>query len=160
MERINKIYHHPCYQEAYQKLQKLEEERIFCGRSMVHFLDVPRLIYIYSLEEQVKIDKEAIYAVALLHDIGRHEQYLYGTAHQYASARISEEILPECGFDEKEQKLIIEAILSHRNKDVVNEKSLRGFLYRADKASRSCFSCSAQEECNWAKEKKNMEINY
>ena len=31
-------------------------------------------------------------------------------------------------------------------------------LYRADKASRMCLFCTAEPECNWSREKKNMTI--
>ena len=35
---------------------------------------------------------------------------------------------------------------------------LPGLFYRADKLSRNCFLCPAQEDCNWPEEKKNLEI--
>ena len=34
----------------------------------------------------------------------------------------------------------------------------RQLLYRADKASRNCFVCEAQSQCNWKPEKRNREI--
>ena len=40
---------------------------------MVHFLDVARIGTIIALEEGLKIDREWIYAAALLHDCGKHE---------------------------------------------------------------------------------------
>ena len=160
MKRVNAIYCHPRYQEAYRKIQELEKERTFCSHPMTHFLDVARLASIFSLEEGLKIDKEIIYSAALLHDIGRHEEYLYGTPHQEASARIAAPILEDCGFDGKEIRQITEAILAHRDKSVKKEKNLKGFIYRADKMSRNCFDCRAEEQCNWSKKKKNMEIQY
>lgn len=157
---MNAIYCHPRYQEEYQKLQETEKERIFCGHPMTHFLDVARLVYIFSLEENVEIDKEIIYSAALLHDIGRYEEYLYGTPHHEASVRIAGPILEDCGFNGKEIRQITEAILAHRDKTVKKEKNLNGFIYRADKMSRNCFICPSETQCDWNKKKKNMKIQY
>ena len=41
------------------------------------FWNVARLMYIYALEEHLELPKELIYAAALLHDIGRAQQYQY-----------------------------------------------------------------------------------
>lgn len=49
---------------------------------MVHFLDVARIGTIIALEEGLKIDREWIYAAALLHDCGKHEQYEIGIPHE------------------------------------------------------------------------------
>ena len=64
---------------------------------MVHFLDVARIGTIIALEEGLELDREWIYAAALLHDCGKHEQYENGTPHEQASARIAPEILKDCG---------------------------------------------------------------
>ena len=125
---------------------------------MTHFLDVARIALILNMEEDYGIDKELIYAVALLHDIGRWMQYEEGIPHEQASAKLAPEILIKSGFDEKEQKAVLGAILSHRDASVKDEKTLRGLLYRADKLSRACFACKAQEKCDWKAEKKNMRI--
>ena len=52
----------------------------------------------------------------------------------------------------------LEAIRAHRSPEIRQEKSLRGYLYRADKASRNCLACPAEPACDWPKEKKNLEI--
>ena len=49
MDRVNRIWRHPVYQEHYKKIQELESERIFCRHTPEHFLDVARLMYIYAL---------------------------------------------------------------------------------------------------------------
>ena len=54
--------------------------------------------------------------------------------------------------------MIVDAIRNHRNKEIAREKTLRGVLYRADKMSRGCFCCQAEQECDWAVEKKNLEL--
>ena len=151
---------HPTYRACLQKIEELEAERIFCGHDMAHFLDVARLAYIFNLEEELKIDKERIYAAALLHDIGRHVQYLEGTPHQEAGIPIARQILRDCGFFGEEEEDILKAIARHRDSSVKGEASLAGILYRGDKMSRSCFGCRAKEQCDWSQEKKNLRIRY
>ena len=51
MKRVNLIYRHPLYQKKYNALQKAEEHRKFCNHTLEHFLDVARLMYIYSVEQ-------------------------------------------------------------------------------------------------------------
>ena len=85
MDRVNRIWRHPVYQEHYKKIQELESERIFCRHTPEHFLDVARLMYIYALEEHLELSKELIYAAALLHDIGR-AQYVPITDEEAVSA--------------------------------------------------------------------------
>ncbi|MBQ9141106.1 MAG: HD domain-containing protein [Lachnospiraceae bacterium] len=160
MERVNRILKSQKYQEHIDKIKAAEEGRIFCCHNMGHFLDVARIAALINEEEQLGIEKELIYATALLHDIGRHVQYANGTPHEQASAQLAPELLGESGFDEWEQKEILRAIREHRNAEIVKEKSLAGIIYRADKTSRACFACDAEKMCDWKKEKKNMEIRY
>ncbi len=94
---------------------------------MAHFLDVARLAYIFNLEEHLGIDRERIYAAALLHDIGRHVQYLDGTPHQEAGLPIAGEILRDCGFSEGEEEEILEAIARHRDGSVEGRPPWPGF---------------------------------
>ena len=115
---------------------------------------------IINLEEKLEIPRELIYGAALLHDIGKHRQYEEGIPHEQASAEIAPEILRDCSFDEKETGVIVDAIAQHRNSAVFSEKNLRGVLYRADKASRPCFACKAEADCNWKGNKKNLKIVY
>lgn len=158
MDRINKILNHDLFIENVKKNEMAEAERRFCHHDMVHFMDVARIGWIINLEEGYGIDKEWIYAAALLHDIGRHDQYADGTPHEQASARRAPQILEECGFDDKETCVIVSAIASHRDKEVAQEASLRGVLYRADKLSRPCFACKAETDCNWKGDKKNLQM--
>lgn len=161
MERIYRIQRHPVYQEQYRLLIEAEKERIFCGHSMEHFLDVARLMYIYNLEERAGLEKELIYAAALLHDIGRYEQISRGTPHHISGARIAEEIMADCGFGKEEISAVQNAIRGHRNAgSKENRDLLTAYLYRADKQSRNCFACQAEQICNWPIEKKNLNIQY
>ena len=160
MERIDKILNHDLFLKNLDLNNKAEAERRFCRHNMVHFLDVARIARIINCEEQLGIELPIVYATALLHDIGKHLQYAEGIPHEKASAAIAPKILEECGFDAKETGVIIEAILNHRNAVVAEQRNLNGLLYRADKASRACFACEAKAECNWTKEKKNLNLQY
>ena len=96
--------------------------------------------------------------LALLHDIGRHEQYRTGTPHELASARIAPDILADCGYGQDEIREIGEAIALHRDGETGLRQDLAGILYRADKASRACFACRASGQCNWKEDRKNQKI--
>ncbi len=158
MERINRICGHPLWKESLQKIQEWERNRIFCRHTIEHFLDVARIAYIENLEKNLHFSKEIIYAAAMLHDIGRHLQYMQGIPHEQGSAMIAEKILEECGFEEAEQEEILTAIRSHREQETAYGDDLAGMLYRADKKSRNCIFCAAAQECYWSMEKKNLVI--
>ena len=96
----------------------------------------------------------------MLHDIGKYRQYAEDIPHNLASAEIAEKILedlPENAFSLEEKREILQAIRGHRcmREDMT---ALERLLYVSDKKSRMCFACSAEPECNWSAEKKNMEI--
>ena len=59
-------------------------------------------MYIYALEEHLELPKELIYAAALLHDIGRAQQYQYNIPHDIAGVEIAREILTDLHFTEQE----------------------------------------------------------
>lgn len=159
MERVNKILNHDLFSKHMYLNELAEADRCFCLHNMNHLLDVARIAMILNYREKLGIQPDIIYAAALLHDIGRHVQYENGISHELASAEIAPEILKDCGYDEKETHVIINAILHHRIAE--EEKSgLSCILYQADKASRLCFACKAEKECNWSKEKKNLEIKW
>lgn len=158
-DRVNRIWSHPLYQEQYRLLQECEKTREFCGHTLEHFLDVARLTWIYNLENESGLDKETVYAAALLHDIGRALQYTQGIPHEEAGIILSEKILPECGFQKEECSPILDAIRGHRQSgSAVRKDLLSEYLYKADKACRNCLVCKAEPECNWAEEKKNRII--
>ena len=142
--RISLIWRHPLYQKHCEKIQELEKDRIFCRHTPEHFLDVDRLMYIYSLENKLNLSREIIYATALLHDI--------------AGAEIAGKILADLHFTEQEKEEILSAISQHRTDG--SDNVLAMLLYKADKKSRNCFSCSAASECYWPSEKKNLTIEY
>lgn len=155
MDKVNKIINHPYYRECVRKIEELEADRKFCRHGMAHFLDVARIAFVLDLEENAAVPKEWIYAAALLHDIGRHEQYLHGIPHHQAGAYIAEKIMADCGFGDAEKTAILEAILEHRSKETKNTV-FSDLICRADKLSRACYCCPAESECNWSAEKKNL----
>lgn len=160
MKRIDKILNHDLFIANLKANEDAERERVFCHHDMVHFLDVARIGRIINVEEQMGVEVELLYAAALLHDLGKHLQYSEGIPHEQSGAEIAPFILRDCGFDEKETTVIVDAIASHRDSSVKDERNLRGLLYRADKASRACYACKVCGECNWKDGKKNQEILY
>ena len=158
MERVNAICRHPLWRDSVRQIAHLERDRQFCRHDLVHFLDVARLAYIENLERGLGVDKELIYAAALLHDIGRHLQYTRNIPHDQASAQLAEVILTDCGFSQAERTEVEDAILQHRGQQDRQREGLAGLLYGADKASRACLVCPAEPECNWSPEKKNRRI--
>lgn len=165
MERVNRIWRHPGYQECLEKIRLLEEGRLFCRHTPEHFLDVARLTCLLAIERGIAVRRELVYAAGLLHDIGRFRQYEEGIPHEEAGAAIAREILLDCGFEEEEEEEILRLILSHRTKQGEKQREsarteLADLFRCADKLSRNCFSCPAQEACDWPYEKKNMIISY
>ncbi|MCM1102498.1 MAG: HD domain-containing protein [Clostridium sp.] len=158
MERVNRILSHPVYREAIRKNEEAERERRYCHHDMAHFLDVARIAMLIALKEEILVPEELVYAAALVHDMGRYREYEDGTPHEQASAKLAETLLSECGFNDKETHVIIDAVRSHRDGSVAKEANLRGLLYRADKLSRACFSCPMQEQCDWSAKKKNLRL--
>lgn len=160
VERVNRIIKNKLYRDYINKNREAERDRQFCRHDMGHFLDVARIGMILKEKEGCSVSDELLYAAALLHDIGRWQQYQEGTPHEQASAKLAPPILTECGFGEEEKNEILEAIFSHRDASVKEEQNLKGLLYRADKLSRACFACEAEKDCNWKKDKKNLQLRW
>ena len=118
MKRVNAIFRHPLYQTYYRRLEEAEQGRIFCRHQMTHLMDVARIAYIRSLEEGLGLDREVIYAAAVLHDIGKVLQYEEGIPHEITGEKIAAEILDglagENAFSETEKTMILTAIRGHR----------------------------------------------
>ena len=158
VERVNRILRHEAFLWHIRENAAAEENRVFCHHDMAHFLDVARIAMILNLREELEIPQDIVYGAALLHDIGRHEQYHMGMPHEAASVRIAPDILADCGYSPEEIREITEAIALHRDSETSVRQDMAGILYRADKASRSCFACKAIGQCNWKDDKKNLEI--
>ena len=157
MNNIDAIMNNKLYREALEKLSEYERDREFCNHTIEHFIDVSRIAYIMALEENLSVSKEVIYAIGLLHDIGRVRQYEEGIHHDIASVEMSREILKETSFTEDEVNIILNGIANHRKE---SDNKVDEIIYKADTLSRQCFNCKAEKECYWSKEKKNFRITY
>lgn len=155
MDRINLILKNKVFLENYKIIEKYEIDRVFCKHSLSHFLDVARIMYIKNLEEKLDFKKEIIYAIALLHDIGRSLEYTKNIKHNKASKDLAHIILSECNFSESEIEIIVSSIIAHNNFDHI---AINKLLREADKLSRNCFDCLSLKDCNWDEERKNKGI--
>ncbi len=160
MERLNRLLKHELFQDCMKRIGQAEQDRIYCRHDRKHSLDVARIAYILNMEEQMGFDKEFIYAMALLHDLGRSEEYEQGRSHHEAGAELAAQILPECGFTPEETKRICTAIAAHKNAGDEGADSCVRLLYRADKLSRDCYDCLATETCYWKEECRNYQVLY
>lgn len=160
MKVLEAIRKHPLYVEYYEKLRGAEKDRVFCCHQMEHLLDVARIAYIINLEQQMNLRKEVIYGAALLHDIGKYRQYAEGIPHEIASEEIAGKILadlPEDSFTDEERREILRAIRGHR-KLREDMAELERLICVSDKKSRKCFACQVEKDCNWSREKKDMNM--
>ena len=130
MERVNAICRHKLWRESVDEIARLEQGRAFCRHDRAHFLDVARLAYIENLERGLGVDKELIYAAALLHDIGRHLQYTQNIPHDEAGAQLAEIIMADCGFSPAERAEVTQAILQHRGDGDRSRDGLAALLCR------------------------------
>ncbi len=159
MERVRRICDNERFRKTLDEIDRLEKDRRFCRHSFEHLLDTARIMYITALEEKISIPKDVIYAAALLHDIGRAEQYKNNIDHNEAGKKLAETILPECGYNKAETEQICDAVLCHREKNFKNNDPLSELLKKADRLSRLCFLCKSKDECYWSEEKKNKQID-
>ena len=160
MDRVNRILGNDKFKKLVAEIEELEKDRIYCHHDMDHALDVASIATIIASDEKLDISREIIYATALLHDIGRGEQYKNEIEHELAGAAIAPAILEECGFTEDETNDIVVAILNHGNEQIMDDKDLNGIIYRADKASRKCYKCRAIDTCKKPEEKIVRSIRY
>lgn len=158
MKRINCILEDVGFLEHIAKIKKMEKNRIFCCHDLNHLLDVCRIAWIINLEEKLLIEKEKVYAAALLHDIGRWVEYETGRDHAAVSGELAEDILDRCGFSDNEKTDIIIAIRAHRKKE--HSTGLGRILYRADKLSRPCFNCEAIDQCKKSQQVRKQALLY
>lgn len=118
MERVEAIRNNPLFRASMERIERAEAEREFCRHGMSHVLDVARIAWITALERRCRVSKDVVYAAALLHDVGRAEQYATGEDHDVAGARIAGEILKglpaPLQFDAAECSAILAAVAGHR----------------------------------------------
>lgn len=150
MERLNRIVGGEEFQRHLARTQAAEKGRIYCKHGMDHLLSVARIAYAYLLERGASAEprfKEVVYTAALLHDLGRWVEYQTGEDHAKAGARLAKPLLEEAGFTEDEVRVILPAILEHRQESG-HTNALAKALALADDWARDCWNCSAQDTCH------------
>ena len=160
MERLERIRRHQLYKECMDVIDRAETDRIYCLHNLEHSLDVARIAYILSLEQGLSLNKELIYTMALLHDLGRSVQYRTGENHHQAGGPIARQILMDCGYSEEEIRILVEAVIAHQAPAEDKENPYRTVLYQADKLSRNCYHCKASDTCYWKDAERNHEVRY
>lgn len=118
MRRVHAIEESFAFRGHMRRIEDAEQTREFCKHGMTHLLDVARIAWIFNLERGLGFDREVVYAAALLHDLGRSEQYATGEDHDVAGARIAADILDSLPdglrFDVDERAVILAAVSGHR----------------------------------------------
>lgn len=152
----NRILNNRSYQQEMAALRALEENRRFCRHDLEHCLSVARIAMLLCTEYRLQADPDTVYAAALLHDLGRTAEYTQGIPHEEAGRALAEQILLECDCGTVQLGQILQLIACHRAEP--EPGSLEQLFYLADKRSRNCFFCPAQDECNWPPEKRTMEM--
>lgn len=161
MTRVRAVWEHPAFQRELARLEELEHDRPFCRHGMRHLLDTARIMWILNLEQGLGFSREVLYATALLHDVGKAEQYTGGEPHELAGERLAREILesapPDTRFAPDDVDQMCLAIRGHRCLRP-DASQLERLLFQADKASRACFACPAEVRaaCTWPDSKKNL----
>lgn len=157
LKRCSRILNDSEFQQILSDIETAEADRIYCKHGIAHLMEVARAGYIINLENRLDIPKDIIYAAALMHDIGRLAQYNEGVSHHEASAEAAAKILPRCGYTPDEVRLISEAVISHRQAPEAI-KNLGDIIAEADKRTRLCMLCNAQDTCKWKDDEKNSEL--
>ncbi len=158
MNRVNRILAHRDFQRLMAQLEEAERGRVFCGHGMEHLLSTARLMALISAQEKLSIPQPLIYGAALVHDLGRAEEYQGGRSHEEAGPELAAPILADCGFSAGEQEAILTAIREHRSGWQGRRSPLGQLLFRGDKESRPCFACKARSACNWPEARKNLTL--
>ncbi|MEG0961956.1 MAG: HD domain-containing protein [Lachnospiraceae bacterium] len=166
MKYVDKLLEETEYLSYVARLEEQEQNRKFCRHGLSHFLDVARIAWIKMLEdENVSIQKknleykEQLYLVALLHDLGRIQEYDQGIPHHQAGSRLARVLLSQIDYSQKKTEEIIKAIENHRG-DYKSNQDLIKRIREADQDSRTCFACKEQETCKWKKEEQNTVIRW
>ena len=149
----------PEYLDLLAGIEKAERERIFCGHDLSHFLDVARIARIINCEETLGLDADDIYVSALLHDVGRLQEYEDDTPHDEAGVAIAASFLEKIAYPEVKRAAVLEAVSGHRAAEEAGTL-LTELIRRADKLSRPCFSCPARVKCKWPESQKNKSFSY
>lgn len=163
MKYVAALLNDQTYIQKLHQIEVYEQDRIYCRHGFSHLMDVARLSWQYAMERRLKADKEQLYLAALLHDIGRADEYQYGISHEAAGKRLAGEILLHIGYPEEKTAEILAAIEGHRGEADRGEDKTAGLaelIKEADHLSRPCFFCQAADSCKWSSERKNRKENW
>ena len=161
--RFQKIMKHPLFKQSMNQIVQMETERIYCKHGIEHCLDVARICALLLSRNSQDIDFDFIYAIALLHDLGRSQE----GNHCEASVKLAKIILPDCDYSENEIEAISQVIKEHSGR--IPKESLEQLLQKktlglkecfkmADQLSRNCFCCQAADTCKWAESERTQTI--
>ncbi|MGM0472055.1 MAG: HD domain-containing protein [Bacillota bacterium] len=170
MQRLNSLLESEEYSNYLARNRECEKKRIFCKHNWQHLISVARITYIKILEEELVTElmtkwqlanqeqlKEVVYTAAMLHDIGRWQQYHSGVDHAIASADLAAQLLQKYDYSGLEEQVILTAIREHRGRADSDKSILGRLLCSSDNLSRDCINCSVQQKC---KEIKNPDLKY
>ena len=96
MTVTNRIAVNPLFLQCMDQNSKYEKDRKFCKHGWEHLMDVARIAYILNLERGYGLNRDQVYAAALLHDCGRYLELEQDIPHEKAGARLAKQILREC----------------------------------------------------------------
>lgn len=161
MKYVERLMLSQTFLDIRKQLDKQEQTRAFCKHGLDHSLDVARIAQLMNLEFGFLQDKEEIYLSALLHDLGRVEEYERGIQHQKAGYEIARKLLGEIQYPLHLWEPVLQRVLEHRHLNICNEEiTADNFFWFADKRSRNCFVCQQSQDCNWKTEKKTKTIKW
>lgn len=161
MKYVERLIRSQTFLDIQKQLDKQEQTRRFCKHGLDHSLDVARIAQLMNLELGFLQEKEEIYLSALLHDLGRVEEYESGIPHQSASFETAKKLLEEIQYPIHLWEPILQRVLEHRHLNISNEEITKdNFFWFADKRARNCFVCQQKDECNWKTEKKTKTVEW
>ncbi len=160
MKYVERLLEDKRFREVLEELERLEADRIYCRHDFTHLMDVARIASREQLESGGVADEEQIYLAALLHDIGRAEEYKNGISHAIAGKKLAGEILLHIGYPGQKTEQILAVIEGHRGETPVLQEDpgtevLVQLIQTADQKSRPCFFCRAADTCKWSSDRKN-----
>lgn len=124
MKFVDRLLQETEYLRLLEKLERLEQDRIFCRHDLVHLLDTARIAWIRCLEQKLELEKEQLYLAALLHDVGRIWEYEKGIPHEEASVALAGQLLAEIQYPKERSVVILDAIGNHRSSSMTEKRGV------------------------------------
>jgi putative nucleotidyltransferase with HDIG domain len=159
MELTDKILGNGRYWQWLRRNASCEQDRSFCIHDFQHALDVARVAYLLVLERSLPLEKDLVYATALLHDVAKWKQYEQGTDHAVEGAVLAGQLLAEIGAEPQTRQAIMDAISTHRDAHGT-KSSLGAVLYESDKKCRPCVACPEIGRCKRFADGKKPHLDY